>query len=90
MAIQDNHIQTEHCPGKRNVIADTISRQTTSTTDMEEKNITLNRLAKRVDKIGEAGFLQSYRRTKKRPKAQDHSREHRQSATLRTNRRLPI
>ena len=31
MAIQDYQITVEHCPGKENVIADAISRQTTQT-----------------------------------------------------------
>ena len=68
MAIQDYRIQTEHCPGKRNVIADVISRQTTPSMDMEEKNITLNRLAKRVNKLVKQGLYNLIEEQKNDPK----------------------
>ena len=68
MSIQDYQIQTEHCPGKENIIADAISRQTTSITEVEEKNITLNRLARRVDKLVKHDLLNLIEEQKNDPK----------------------
>ena len=54
MAIQDYQITVEHCPGKENVIADAISRQTTQTLGSDNTGdgniIKLNHLAKRPGK----------------------------------------
>ena len=53
MAIQDYQIQTEHCPGKENIIADAISRQTarkTSSDTHREGSIVINHLAQKPSK----------------------------------------
>ena len=54
MAIQDYQITVEHCPGKENVIADAISRQSTQALGSDntgDRNIIkLNHLVRRPGK----------------------------------------
>lgn len=40
LAIQNYHIQVEHCPGKKNIVADTLSRQHPTKAWEKEKNET--------------------------------------------------
>ena len=53
IAIQDYRIQMEHYPGKENIIADAISRQTTRTTSNDanrEGSVVLNHMARKPNK----------------------------------------